>query len=133
MAGYTKMVYPKTVTIQVLTGPDIRVTTSIETNALPLSQATTNCWWLTHVVDAALNTGLHVAAAKRSHFTELFWNLNAITQQQVEPIVVGLTSIVRHQRKHIYTVTYNALAGTSTLLTGWTKDYRWAIYSLLYS
>ena len=45
MAGYTKMVYPKTVTH--VTHPSInrarrRVTTLIETDALPLSQATTS-------------------------------------------------------------------------------------------
>jgi len=41
VAGYTEMVYPQTVTHPSINRVRRRVTTLIETNALPLSQATT--------------------------------------------------------------------------------------------
>jgi len=41
VAGYTRMVYPETVTHPSFNRARRRVTTSIETNALPLSQAST--------------------------------------------------------------------------------------------
>jgi len=41
VAGYTKMVFPQTVTHPSINQARRRVTTLIETNALPLSQATT--------------------------------------------------------------------------------------------
>jgi len=43
VAGYTKMVYAKTVTHPSIKRTRRRVTTLIETNALLLSQATTIC------------------------------------------------------------------------------------------
>jgi len=43
VAGYTKMVYPETVTHPSINWARRRVTTLIETNAPPLSQATTAC------------------------------------------------------------------------------------------
>jgi len=43
VAGYTKMVYPETVTHPTINRAWRRVTTLIETNSLPLSQATTWC------------------------------------------------------------------------------------------
>jgi len=44
LAGYIKMVYPQTVTHPSINRARCRVTTLIETNALPLSQATTFSW-----------------------------------------------------------------------------------------
>jgi len=44
VAGYTKMVYPQTVTHPSINRTRRRVTPLIETNALPLSQATTVRW-----------------------------------------------------------------------------------------
>jgi len=41
VAGYTKMFYPQTVTHPSINRARRRVTTLIETNALPLSQAAT--------------------------------------------------------------------------------------------
>jgi len=52
VAGYTKMVYPEMVTHPSINRAPRRVTTLIETNVLPLSQATTMlAAWTHYVVD----------------------------------------------------------------------------------
>jgi len=67
-------------------------------NSKTMSSCTLNA---TNLFHAALDTGLNVAAAERSHFAELLRNLNAVTQQDGELAVVGMTTSVRHQLKYI--------------------------------
>jgi len=50
VAGYTKMVYPQTVTHPSINRAQCRVTTLIETNVLPLRKATTTLSVYLHLV-----------------------------------------------------------------------------------